>query len=98
MHRTHVHSLAAYYGPDAKALSARALAVHDAFRRHGRMTERQCASVLGYPHKSAVQPRISELVEAGMLREVGSIKDDVTGKTVRLCELACTPVQMELAV
>jgi predicted transcriptional regulator len=82
----HANSLAAYRdGGEAKIRLARAVEVAEAFRRHGPMTDRQCARVLGYPHKSAVQPRISELVKAGVLRDTDSCLDDVSGKTVRVC-------------
>jgi hypothetical protein len=37
-----------------------------------------------------VRPRISELIEAGQLLEVGSTKDSVTGKTVRIVGLPLT--------
>lgn len=97
-HTMHGNSLAAYFDrTEAKAWRDRSAEITDAFKRHGGMTDRQCAGVLGYPHKSAVQPRISELVGMHILREVGSVKDPATGKTVRVCALM-EPEQMEMAL
>lgn len=51
------------------------------------LTDRQIAQRLGW-EVAVTRPRISELVEAGVARECGSIKDPTTGRTVRLVQLA----------
>ena len=47
-------------------------------------TDKQIARELGYDHVSRVQPRCTELIQAGLLREVGKVKCDETNKTVRV--------------
>lgn len=47
-------------------------------------TDRQIAAGMGYPDMNAVRPRITELIDQGILREAGSITCQVTGKRVRL--------------
>lgn len=79
----HRHSRAAYH-EGGEQFGARALAVVAKLRALGSATDKQVAHALGYPHKAAVQPRISELVKAGMLEEWGSVSDPDTGKIVRL--------------
>lgn len=48
------------------------------------LTDRQVAGVLGFPDLNSVRPRITELVEAKILREAGQAKDSLTGRTVRV--------------
>lgn len=78
----HKNSLFAW-ATSKKTLSERARLVLDYVKHHGAMTDKSIAQALGFNHKSAVQPRISELVAMGLLHEVGSDKDPETGKTVR---------------
>lgn len=82
-HAVHPNSVAAY---DPAEMSKRATQVLAAFKlARAPMTDRECAKVMGFPHKSAVQPRISELVASGYLSEISSARDEITGKTVRVC-------------
>lgn len=83
----HANSMAAYDAEQRK-LGKREAMIVDWLASHGAATDRQVAIGLGFSHKSAVQPRISTLIEAGALREVGSTVDDVTFKRVRLVEVA----------
>ncbi|HEY4360311.1 MAG TPA: helix-turn-helix domain-containing protein [Bryobacteraceae bacterium] len=83
--RTHENSAHAYREEKPK-LGKKAMAVLAHVRRYGGGTDREIAKAMGFQHRSAVQPRISELVEAGLLREVENIKCPVTGKTVRKVE------------
>jgi len=50
------------------------------------MTDREVAEALLFDDMNAVRPRITELVQAGSLVEVGSKQDTETGRTVRLVE------------
>ena len=79
----HPHSRAAYH-EGGERFGARALAVVAKLRALGAATDKQIARALGYEHKAAVQPRISELVGAGVLEECGETRDTDTGKTVRV--------------
>ena len=54
-------------------------------------TDREIAAGMGFPDMNCVRPRITELVEAGLLREQDSVRCPVTGKTVR----RVTPVQLQ---
>ena len=79
----HPNSRAAY-STAGEAFGKRAQEVIVKLRALGRATDKQVARALGYQHKAAVQPRISELVGAGILDECGSERDPDTGKTVRV--------------
>ena len=48
------------------------------------MTDRQIAEALGYSDLNAVRPRITELVQGGILRECGTTTCETTGRPVRL--------------
>jgi DNA-binding Lrp family transcriptional regulator len=96
MNTMHPNSLAAYRD-DGEQLGQRALQVVAKLRAIGQATDKQLARALGYAHKAAVQPRISELVQAGILEECGSEKDPDTGKTVRVVRVrAMEATQLEL--
>lgn len=83
MTNMHANSIEAFRG---SYFGERAQAVLDAFiAAPVPLTDAECATRMGFPHKSKVQPRISELIIAGFLREVASAKDPETGKTVRCC-------------
>jgi hypothetical protein len=59
---------------------------------NGAFTDREMMQYLGFTEPNAVRPRITEMVERGILVEAGSVIDSVTGKRVRTCRLAtCTP-------
>lgn len=91
----HDNSIQAYHAEEAK-LSRRALAVLAWITKHGPHTDRQVAAGMGYDHRSAVQPRISELIDACKLMEVGNVRCPITGKSVRRVDIR-RPRQMELA-
>ena len=46
------------------------------------MSARQIAWRLGYEDMNAVRPRITEMVEEGILEAAGTIRDTVTGRRV----------------
>ncbi len=93
----HPHSLTTY-AEERDRLSVRALAILDVFTLKGRMTDRQVARAMGV-HRSYVPPRMSELVKAELLVEVGSTKDPTTRKMVRVCALPqAAPEKDQLAL
>ena len=47
-------------------------------------TDRQVTAALGFDERNAVQPRITELIKAGLVAEVGKTKCNITGKRVRV--------------
>lgn len=88
----HQHSVAALHEQKPK-FGKRALAILAWLREHGRATDRQVMLGLGYREPNAVRPRITELIEALELEEVGSVTCSFTGKTVRLVAIRRVPPQ-----
>ena len=86
VHRMHDNSIRAYRGEEAR-LSARAQAVLEWIAEHGPHTDREVMRGMGFSEPNAVRPRITELIEAGKLMEVGGIRCQVTGKTVRRVDI-----------
>lgn len=89
----HENSLAAYYS-EADRLSRRAWLVLAYVKSHGPLTDRQVMHGMGFKEPNCVRPRITELIDAGKLQEIRSIRCPETGKTVRV--VAVPPAQMEL--
>lgn len=83
----HENSLLAYRS-ETQRITLRAATVFAWVCRHGRSTDREIMRGLGFNDPNKVRPRITELVTAGMLAEVGSIRDAETGKTVRQVDIA----------
>ncbi|MBN2069131.1 MAG: hypothetical protein JW739_05790 [Opitutales bacterium] len=46
-------------------------------------TDRQIAAGMRFPDMNCVRPRITELIQKGLVDEVDSVRCNVTGKTVR---------------
>lgn len=84
----HLNSLAAYHDGKLDVFTKRQRVILGAFERRGAMTDRECAGVLGFAEMNAVRPRITELVNDGVLEEVESVLCPVTKKTVRRCRIA----------
>lgn len=85
-HAMHENSLSAFRAEEAK-LSRRAQAVLDWISAHGPRTDRQVMEGMGFREPNAVRPRVTELIKAGKLMEVCSVRCPVTGKTVRKVDL-----------
>jgi len=58
-------------------------------REYRQLTDRQVLNILfpGSDNLNLTRPRISELLKAGKLRECKSVRDSVTNKMVRTCEI-----------
>jgi hypothetical protein len=80
----HVNSLAAYQAGDERMFSVRELSVLGAVGRLRVASDREVMVALGFSDMNAVRPRITELVDDGVLEEVCSKEDPVTRKTVRV--------------
>ena len=48
------------------------------------MTDRQVLDIMRFQDMNQVRPRISELIDMGLLKECGKVRDEITNKTVRL--------------
>jgi predicted HTH transcriptional regulator len=80
----HSNSLTAWHELDPDGRKA---AIIDAMCGQA-MTDREVKNNLSLPDMNCVRPRITELVKDGLLLEVGSKKDEATGRTVRVCRRA----------
>lgn len=85
--KLHANSQAAFKA-DKKELGGRSLEVLTEVRANGPGTDREICKRLAYPHRSWVQPRISDLIRLGHLIELESVPDSTTGKSVRKVGLA----------
>lgn len=70
--------------------------IQDRPRWNGGLTDREIMKRLGFTDMNAVRPRITELIDRGIVEECGDVKDSVTGMTVRLVRLKKTQPQGEL--
>jgi predicted HTH transcriptional regulator len=89
----HANSLAAYHS-EADRLSKRAWLVLAYITQNGPKTDRQVMEGMGFKEPNAVRPRITELVDAGKLVEVRSVKCPRTGKTVRVVGIPNPQMQL----
>lgn len=98
----HVNSLAAFWEGEEMLFGKRELAVLAALRAHGPMTDREVMLRLDFSDPNAVRPRITGLMEDGVLVECGEKSDPITRKTVRIVRIADNPLapqrQFEFAV
>ena len=83
--RVHKNSRKAYHEERPK-LSDRCATIMEWFewRSPNTLTDRQVMAHMRFTDMNAVRPRITELIDAGYLMEVGKVKCPVTGKTVRV--------------
>lgn len=82
----HANSLRAYASEGIK-LSRRASEVLGTIMQMGSTTDRMIKDRLGYRDMNSVRPRISELIKNGLVEECGNMRDNVTGKTVRIVRI-----------
>jgi repressor of nif and glnA expression len=87
--KMHCHSIKAYHEEHPK-LSKRAAEILKFLKdiQHG-MTDRQVKDAMYGQNAdmNRVRPRITELIEVGLLVQVNQAKDQLTGKTVRVVEV-----------
>jgi len=89
MSRTmHANSLDAYHEGRLEDFTKRQREILGAFAQRVTLTDRECLAALGYADMNAVRPRITELIDQGVLREIGGTSCPVTKKRVRVCEIA----------
>lgn len=81
-HKMHRNSLGR---PDFSERQKRIIAW---LRLHGASTDRQICEGLQFRDMNSVRPRVTELLNAYILVEVGTTKDHLTGKPVRIVALA----------
>jgi hypothetical protein len=89
-HEIHKNSLAAWHaGERSGYFSDRELEVLNALQSaHRPLRDREIMAACGYAELAKVQPRISTLIDRGVLVEVGRSLCPETGKRVRLVDIA----------
>lgn len=99
MNSIHPNSIAAYWEGRLDLFGKRHQQVLRALRlARGPLTDREVMIALGFSDPNAVRPRITELVDAGVLVEVDSVECPVTGKRVRRVKAATREAQAEFAL
>lgn len=84
----HPNSILAYWEGNDELLGKRREKVVAVLRAsRDALTDREVMTKLGFIDPNAVRPRITELVEAGIVRETGSTECPVTRKRVRTVAL-----------
>jgi len=79
----HFNSLVAYM-EERENLSKRCTQILEHLQCCSAKTDRQVMSEMFFPDMNCVRPRITELLKAGFLEEVGKAKCFITSKSVRL--------------
>lgn len=92
--RLHANSREAYRA-ERSELKARSLAILVEVRVNGQGTDRQIKDRMGFTEMNAVRPRITELVDAGLLCEMETVKCEVTGRHVRVVNLSDGLIQTD---
>lgn len=87
----HTNSLLAYWQGSLDFFNERENEILRVFRNFGPMTDREISIAGGFTHKSEVQPRISDLIDKGVLEETGTKLDPVSKKTVRIVAVKADP-------
>lgn len=84
----HANSLDAYYNGKHEEFTKRQLKIMECFYTGAHLTDRRCMNLLGFSEPNAVRPRITELIDRGVLQEVATVICPVTKKRVRVCGIA----------
>lgn len=94
---THENSIIAYHDThtERRVRKEAVLAIYQEWPQV-RFADREIMIKLGFKDMNAVRPRITELVDAGVLIECGKIKDGLTKRTVRTTRLYRGEHQTEL--
>lgn len=79
----HTNSLTAHR-QITPTLTGRRAQVLDFLRHHGPATDRQIMRGLGFSDPNAVRPRITELLDMGLITQAGTTTDPTTHMQVRL--------------
>jgi hypothetical protein len=96
--RFHIDSALAYEAGQRSGFSEREKAVIDAIAFKGPGTDREIMERLGFREPNATRPRITALVQRGILVEIQTVICPVTHKRVRVVDLADSRKQLELAI
>lgn len=81
----HQNSVDSFHQLDRESRCRIILKVYEKYVRP--LTDREVARDLGFRDMNSVRPRITEMIESGVLVEVGKVKDAVTHVSVRLVRI-----------
>jgi hypothetical protein len=84
-HKMHSNSLEAW---KVLKTTERRKKVIEVYEKYGEKTDREVCKLLGFTEMNRVRPRITELLDTGVLVEVGRVKCKTTGIRVRVCDLS----------
>lgn len=91
----HANSVASYYEGNTEAFNRRQTEILRVLGKLHRATDRAIRDALGFPDMNAVRPRITEMIDSGVLYSPADTVDPVTGRTVRLVSIAPAQTEME---
>jgi hypothetical protein len=91
----HPNSVLAYWEGRDELFGKRHQKVISALRQGGTLSDREVMIACGFSDMNAVRPRITELIEVGIVEPHGDIICPVTKKRVRLVRLAKREAQAE---
>ena len=95
MNGIHPNSVRAYWEGRDELFGKRHQKVIAALRRSGTSSDREVMIACGFADMNSVRPRITELIEVGIVEPHGDIICPVTKKRVRLVRLAKREAQAE---
>jgi hypothetical protein len=94
----HENSIATYREEAAAGrLSKRCSEIMEILERIGHGTDREILGASKYGAMGCIQPRISELIERGLLEHFDNTQDETTGKTVRVVRIADRALRNSIA-
>lgn len=92
----HINSLQAYEDIKHKKIGRRHHLILRAVDDLEKATDRQVMTYLNFHDPNQVRPRITELIKLRQLEECGTIKDPITGMSVRLIKIPKPMIQGSL--
>jgi len=95
----HANSLEAYHAGRTDLFTRREKEILGVLTKLAHATDRQVRDALGFADMNAVRPRITELIEAGLLQHVADEHDPATNRTVRvvaICPRSARTDQLQL--
>lgn len=85
--KLHPNSLDAYYDGRREVFPRRSAEILAVLSTLGEASDRQVCEHLGFTDMNAVRPRVTELLDAGVLEETGCRVDPVTERRVRVVRI-----------
>lgn len=96
--KLHPNSLEAYHQGRREMFSRRSAEILAVLSLLGEASDRQVCEHLGFTDMNAVRPRVTELMDAGVLEEVGCRLDPVTERRVRIVRIVPKRGREQLAL